>query len=214
MPLNNCDLTKTDHWNIQMNHLSRLKQIRGCLLLLIFALSALSSCKDEVELFKIIRVPAFTFSFDNLNKQSATQVNFYQGKKALHSYPTGVSELYTRYLMQVAGTNTAGKKYTISIELDLLKQDSYVGIYKPTYVIGVGGIYSFNYLEEVSPGSYKSYNVDPLSPDQPYFRIQKQNMEEKLILGDFLAKLQNDQNPSEKITFYQGTFNDIFYGAQ
>jgi hypothetical protein len=116
--------------------------------------------------------------------------------------------------MQITGTNTAGKKYSISIEFDLPEQDDYVGIYKPTYVIGVGGMYSFNYLEEESPNVYKSYNLDPQALDQTYFRIQKQNTDEKLIRGDFLAKLQNDLNHSDKIVFYQGTFNDIFYGAQ
>jgi len=203
-----------DHAEAQKANLYRLKRIRGYLFLMILALSSLSSCKDELELFDITRLPTFSFSLDNLNKQTATEVRFSQGKSVLHYYPSGEKVLYSRSLMQVTGTNLSGKDYTISIEIDLPDKDSYVGIYKPVYVVEVGGIYSFNYLEEVSPNVYKSYSLDPLALDQTYFRIQKQNMEEKLILGDFLAKLQNDQNPSDKIVFYQGTFNDIFYGAQ
>jgi hypothetical protein len=207
-------LTGCRRWNFRMHHHSRLKRTRSYLLLIILVFAALGSCKNDLEFFKINRVPVFSFSWDNLNKETASDVAFSQGKNSLHYYPTGETVLYTRCLMQVNGTNQAGRKYIISVEFDLPTQESYVGIYRPTYTIGVGGIYSFSYLEEISTNVYKSYSLDPDALDSTYFRIQKQNQEEKLILGDFLAKLRNDQNPADKITFYQGIFNDIFYGAQ
>lgn len=204
---------KGDGLNTRLNDLFLLKRNRVVMLSVILMVATIMSCKDKLELFNITRVPSFTFSLDNLNNQTGKEVVFTRGKSTLHYYPTGEVVLYNRCLMQVSGTTTAGKKFTVSIEFDLLKQDNYIGIYKPTYVPGVGGINSFAYLEETSANVYKSYNIDPEAIDAIYFRIQKQNQSEKLILGDFLAKLRNDQNPSDKIIFYQGTFNDIFYGA-
>jgi hypothetical protein len=56
--------------------------------------------------------------------------------------------------------------------------------------------------------------LDPLSLGDDFIRVERQNMEEKLVLGDFSAKLQYDQDPEEKMIFYQGTFKDLSYVLQ
>jgi hypothetical protein len=53
--------------------------------------------------------------------------------------------------------------------------------------------------------------LDPNSLGDDFVRIERQNMEEKLVLGDFFAKLRRDVNQAEKITFYEGTFKDLSY---
>ena len=214
MSLNHSDFIGRIRRNFQLNHFPGVISLRGSLFLLLLAISTFSSCKDELEVFEIIRSPVFSFSTDNLNLQNSTDVKFTKGKNTLHHYPTGENIIYTRCLMEVSGTNPAGKKYLLSVEFDLLQQDNYIGIYRPAYVIEIGGMYSFSYLEETSANVYISYNLDPGALDSAYFRIQKQSQEEKLILGDFYAKLQNDQKPAEKLIFYQGTFKDIYYAAQ
>jgi hypothetical protein len=148
-----------------------------------------------------------------MNTQSASEVSFTKGKNVLHQYPTGETVLYTRLLMQVKGENAAGKRYIISIEFDLTEQDSYVGTYRPEYVLETGGIFSFGFLEETATNVYKSYSLDPAGQESTYFRVEKQNMEERLLLGDFSAKLQNDQNNAEKLNLYLGNFKDISYGS-
>jgi hypothetical protein len=182
-------------------------------LLLIVALLCtvvLTSCRDKIEVAQIERVATFSFSYDNLTKQFAENAYFFQGKTVLHEYEDGSSELFTRYLLTASGINDAGNTYSINIEFDLVNDGTYIGIYRPQYEKGIGGIYSFNYLENVS-GNYKSYDLDPASIGEIYFRVERQNMEEKLVLGDFYAKLQNDKKPEEKIIFYEGTFKDISY---
>jgi hypothetical protein len=214
MSFNYADYIGSKRWNGRTALPEGLNRVRISLLLLIFTAITLGSCHDKLESFKIQRVPVFSFSFDDLNKETASDAKFTRGKQSLHHYPTGETELYTRCLMQVNGTNKTGNKYIISIEFETIQRDSLIGIFRTDYVPGIGGIYSFTYLEEVSPNTYKSYLLDPAALNETYFRIQKQNKDEKLILGDFFAKLQNDQDPAEKLIFYQGTFIDIYYALQ
>jgi hypothetical protein len=180
------------------------------LILAVFSTLLLSSCRDEIEVFEIARVPTFSFSNDNLNTQRAEKVNLFQGKTVVHYYADGSSEVFNRYLVTAAGKNTAGNEFTVNIEFDLIKGTNFIGIYRPEYKKGYGGMYSFNYVEKAG-NTYKSYDLDSLSLGDDFVRIERQNMEEKLVLGDFFAKLQNDQKPEEKITFYQGTFKDLSY---
>lgn len=186
------------------------------ILLLITAvfITTLSSCRDEIEVFQIERIPTFSFSYDNLTTQYADEVNFFQGKVVVHYYDDGSSEVFSRYLITANGTNTAGNSFTVNIEFDTVKDGDFIGIYRPQYEKTVGGIYSFNYVEKVSGNTYKSYDLDPLTLGDDFIRVERQNMEEKLVLGDFSAKLQYDQNPEEKIIFYQGTFKDLSYVLQ
>lgn len=186
--------------------------LKASVLLLLVALIPflLSSCRDKIEVARIERVATFSFSYDNLTTQFAENVSFFQGKTVVHEYTDGSSELFNRYLLTASGINKAGNTFSINIEFDLVKDGTYIGIYRPQYEKGIGGIYSFNYIENFS-GTYKSYNLDPASVGEIFFRIERQNLEEKLILGDFYAQLQNDKNPTEKIIFYKGTFKDIYY---
>jgi hypothetical protein len=184
------------------------------LILAVFSTTLLSSCRDEIEVFQISRIPTFSFSYDNLTKQYAELVNFYHGKTVVHYYDDGSSEVYSRYLISANGTNTAGKSFTVNIEFDTVKDGEFIGIYRPQYEKSVGGIYSFNYVEKVSGNTYKSYDLDPLSLGDDFIRVERQNKDEKLVLGDFFAKVQHDQNPEEKIIFYQGTFKDLSYVLQ
>jgi hypothetical protein len=185
-------------------------------LLLLIAVSSftlLSSCRDEIEVFQIERVPTFSFSNDNLTTQYAEQVNLYRGKTVVHYYDDGSSEVLNRTLITAKGINTAGNSFTVNIEFDLYDDGDLIGIYRPGYQKSVGGIYSFNYVEKEG-NTYKSYDLDPSGLADDFIRIERQNMEEKLVLGDFFGKLQRDVNPEEKITFYQGTFKDLVYVLQ
>ena len=184
------------------------------LILAVFSSALLSSCRDDIEVYNIQRVPVFSFSTDNLNTQFADAVNFYPGKTIVHYYDDGSSEVFQRFLLTANGTNATGNSFTINIELDLIKDGTFIGIYRPQYEKTVGGIYSFNYLEKVSGSTYKSYDLDPATLGDVFCRVERQNMEEKLVLGDFFAQLQNDQNTNEKIVFYQGSFKDISYVVQ
>jgi len=180
------------------------------LILAVFSTTLLSSCRDEIEVFEIARIPTFSFSNDNLTKQYAEQVNLFQGKTVIHYYDDGSSEVFNRYLVTATGTNTAGNAFTVNIEFDLIKGSNFIGIYRPEYKKGYGGMYSFNYVEKVG-NTYKSYDLDPLSLGDDFVRVERQNLDEKLVLGDFFAILQRDQNPEEKIIFYEGTFKDLSY---
>jgi len=185
-------------------------------LLLLIAVSSftlLSSCRDEIEVFQIERVPTFSFSNDNLTTQYAELVNLYRGKTVVHYYDDGSSEVLNRTLITAKGINTAGNSFTVNIEFDLYDDGDLIGIYRPGYQKSVGGIYSFNYVEKEG-NTYKSYDLDPSGLADDFIRIERQNMEEKLVLGDFFGKLQRDVNPEEKLTFYQGTFKDLVYVLQ
>jgi hypothetical protein len=184
------------------------------LILTIFSTTLLSSCRDEIEVFQITRIPTFSFSNDNLNIIYADQVNFFQGKTVVYYYDDGSSELFNRYLITANGTNTAGHSFTVNIEFDTVNDGDFIGIYRPQYEKSVGGIYSFNYVEKVSGNTYKSYDLDSASLGDDYIRVERQNKDEKLVLGDFFAEVQYDQNPEEKIIFYQGTFKDLSYVLQ
>jgi len=190
------------------------KKTKLLLIAAVFITSTLSSCRDEIEVFQIERIPTFSFSYDNLTTQYADEVNFFQGKVVVHYYDDGSSEVFSRYLITANGTNTAGNGFTVNIEFDTVKDGDFIGIYRPQYEKTVGGIYSFNYVEKVTGNTYKSYDLDPLTLGDDFIRVERQNMEEKLVLGDFFTKLQYDQKPEEKIFFYQGTFKDLSYVLQ
>jgi hypothetical protein len=190
-----------------------LIRVNTTLLITLLLAVTLSSCRDKIEVYQIVRLPVFSYSTDNMNKQFATETKFFQGKTVLYKTSKG-TELFTRYLMQVKGTNLSGKKYTINIEFDLNNTGSFICTLYPVYVSGLGGISSFNYIVEDSLNSYKSYNLNSATYNADFFRVQKQNLDEKLILGDFSVELQNDQDPTDKITFYQGTYKDISYVLQ
>jgi hypothetical protein len=191
-------------------------QLKTKLLLIIavFSTALLSSCRDDIEVYNIQRLPVFSFSSDNLNKIFADAVYFYPGKTIIHYHNDGSSEVFKRFLLTANGTNASGNEFTVNIEIDLVNDGTYIGIYRPQYEKTVGGIYSFNYVEKVSGNTYKSYDLDPASLGDVYLRVERQNMEEKLVLGDFFAQLQNDQNAAEKLVFYQGSFKDISYVIQ
>jgi len=180
------------------------------LILAVFSTTLLSSCRDEIEVFEIERVPTFSFSNDNLNTQRADVVSLFQGKVVVHYYSDGSSEVFNRYLVTATGKNTAGNEFSVNIEFDVVKGTNFIGIYRPEYKKGYGGLFSFNYVEKAG-STYKSYDLDPANLGEDFVRIERQNMEEKLVLGDFFAKLQRDVNAAEKITFYEGTFKDLSY---
>jgi len=197
----------------KLPHPFGLKRIMTTLLTTVLLVMTLGSCRDKIEVYQIVRLPVFSYSNDNMNKQFATETKFYQGKTVLYTTSKG-TELFTRYLMQVKGTNLNKKNYTINIEFDLNNTGSFICTLYPVYVSGLGGISSFNYIEQESSNTYKSYNLYSDTYNADFFRVQKQNLDEKLILGDFSVQLQNDQDPTDKITFYQGTYKDISYVLQ
>jgi hypothetical protein len=190
-----------------------IHKLKAKLILMILVTTILSGCRDEIEVFQIERIPTFSFSNDNLTTQYAEQVNLYRGKTVVHYYDDGSSEVLNRTLITAKGINTAGNSFTVNIEFDLYDDGDLIGIYRPGYQKSVGGIYSFNYVEKEG-NTYKSYDLDPSGLADDFIRIERQNMEEKLVLGDFFGKLQRDVNPEEKITFYQGTFKDLVYVLQ
>jgi hypothetical protein len=188
-------------------------QLKAKLILMILVTTILSGCRDEIEVFQIERIPTFSFSNDNLTTQYAELVNLYRGKTVVHYYDDGSSEVLNRTLITAKGINTAGNSFTVNIEFDLYDDGDLIGIYRPGYQKSVGGIYSFNYVEKEG-NTYKSYDLDPSGLADDFIRIERQNMEEKLVLGDFFGKLQRDVNPEEKLTFFQGTFKDLVYVLQ
>jgi hypothetical protein len=178
---------------------------------LLFVIFTLSSCRDKIEKFEIERLSSLSFTTDGLSIQYADKTQFYKGKVALHLYNDGSSELLNRYLLEAIGKTPEGKNMIIDIEFDIYTDTSYVGIYTPVYQPQYGGIYSFSYLKETSSGVWESYNLDKSDLSSTFFRIKRQNVNEKLILGDFLAKLQSDKDSSVKIVLFDGVFKDISY---
>lgn len=180
---------------------------------LLVAVSCLIACQNQVEEFSINRDGVFSYSRDTFTTEYANDVTFYKGASVVHVYSSLKSELYRRLLLEAKGLNQSGKKVIIDLTIDILPNDSgkYVGVYKTDYKYGFGGIYSFNLLEETAVGTYKSYSLDPAFLSEAFFQIERQNIEEQLLLGRFFAKLQNDQNSNEKLILYNGTFKDIHY---
>jgi len=179
--------------------------------ILLVVILNLSSCRDKIEKFEIERLSSLSFTTDGLNIHYADETQFYKGKAALHLYDDGSSELFNRFLLEAIGKTTEGNNLIIDIEFDIVSDTSYVGLYTPIYQPLTGGIYSFSFLKETSPGVWESYNLDTSDLSSTYFRIKRQNVEEKLILGDFLAKLQSDKDSSVKIVLFDGVFKDISY---
>lgn len=169
------------------------------------------SCTDKIEKFELVRVSSLSFSTDGSTIQYADKIQFYSGKKVLHYYEDGSSELFNRYLMEATGKTPEGNSMIIDIEFDIATDTVFIGTYTPIYTPSVGGIYSFSYLKETAPGVWASYNLDTSDLAATFFRIKRQKDDEKLILGDFFAKLQNDKNSAEKIILYDGVFKDISY---
>jgi hypothetical protein len=181
-------------------------------LLALFALSLLAiSCRDKVDLFQIERQGTLSFSTDNIASQHADDVNFYKGKEVLFYYDSSGHESYTRYLLEARGKDNAGADVILSIEIDFLIDQDYIGVYRPAYEYKLGGIYSLGLMNKDSLGNYKSYRLDPEFLAEDYLQIERQSPEEKLILGKFFARLVCEQNPAEKLTLYQGIFKDISY---
>jgi len=180
--------------------------------MIIFALLfSVWSCTDKIEKFDIERMGSLSFSTDDFTIQYAEDFHFYRGKIVLHYYEDGSSEIFNRFLLEATGKTPEGNSMIIDIEFDIATDTAFIGTYTPVYNPSVGGIYSFSYLKETAPGVWASYNLDTSDLSSTYFRIKRQNEEEKLILGDFFAKLQNDKNSSEKIILYDGVFKDISY---
>jgi hypothetical protein len=180
---------------------------------LLVTATCLISCQNQVETFNVYRDGVFSYSRDTFITEYANDVIFYKGESVQHNYSPVKSEIYRRLLLEAKGLNQSGKKVIIDLTIDILPNDSgkYIGVYKTEYKIGFGGIHSFNLLEETAVGTYKSYSLDPAYLSEAFFQIERQNIEEQLLLGRFFAKLQNDQNSSEKLTLYNGTFKDIHY---
>jgi hypothetical protein len=180
---------------------------------LLVTATCLISCQNQVETFSIDRSGIFSYSRDTFVTEYANDVIFYKGESVLHIYSLVKSELYRRLLLEAKGVNMSGKKVIIDLTIDILPNDSgkYIGVYKTEYKYGFGGILSFKLLEETALGTYKSYNLDPAYLSEAFFQIDRQNIVEQLLLGKFFAKLQNDQNSSEKLTLFNGTFKDIHY---
>jgi len=177
----------------------------------ILSVLMLSSCRDELEIYQIEREGVFSYSTDDITKEYANNVNFFQGKTVVHQFEDGSSKVYTRYPLEAKGVNTSGKRVIFNIEFDIVNTGNYIGIYYPEYDPAKGGIYGFNYLVETSGGQYESYNLDPEYYGNDFFRVERQNLDERLILGDFRAHLKSDADPDMKIVFYEGTFKDISY---
>lgn len=171
----------------------------------------LFSCQDKLEIFEIQRLPVFSYSLDSLNKETTDDINFYQGKTTIYEYGDGNSEVYKRYLFEAKGKTTKGNDVIINIELDIMPDGDFIGIYNPVYKFNTGGIHSFSFLENLNKETSKSYSLDNSVTSNTYLRIKRQNTSEFLILGDFFAVLQNDKDPSDKIVLSEGIFNDIYY---
>lgn len=179
--------------------------------MIIAACLMLFSCRDKIDLFEIERQGTLSFSTDNLVTQQADAVHFYKGKQVLYYYDADKYEFYNRYLLEARGKDEKGADVVLSIEIDFLIDQDYVGIYRPTYEYNLGGIYSINLLKIDSTGNFRSYSQDPEFLAEDYLQIEKQSKEEKLILGKFFFRLMNEQIPSEKLSLYQGIFKDISY---
>ena len=173
--------------------------------------STLYSCQDELEIFEIQRLGVFSYSIDSLNTEIADDVQFYQGKTSIYEYENGISEVYTRFLLEARGTSLEGHAVIIDIEFDIIPDGDFIDIYHIEYKPNIGGIYSFSYLEEVDNDTYKSYNLDISAASSTFLRVKRQNNDEYLILGDFFAVLQNDKDSSDKIVLSEGVFEDILY---
>jgi hypothetical protein len=198
---------------IRRNSVSHATLFMAGIFYLVLVLSLFTSCQDQVETFSIYRSGVFSFSRDTFVTEFANDVTFYKGASVLHTYSSTNSQVYRRLLLEAKGLNKAGKNMIIDLTIDILPNDSgkYIGVYKTDYQVDFGGIYSFSFLEETTTGVYKSYSLDPAFLSEAFFQIERQNIEEQLLLGRFFAKLQNDQDSSEKLTLYNGTFKDIHY---
>ena len=191
----------------------KIKPIRILLqLFIVLAVSMLYySCRDQVDLFQIQRQGTFSFSTDNLETLHADDVHFYKGKEVLFYYDSSTYEFYTRYLLEARGKDNVGAELIVSVEIDFLIDQDYIGVYRPEYQYNLGGMHSFSLINRDTLGNFKSYSLDPGFLAQDFLQIERQNKEEKLILGNFLARLVCEQDTTEKLTLFQGTFKDISY---
>ncbi|MHC1777042.1 MAG: hypothetical protein AB9834_16700 [Lentimicrobium sp.] len=179
--------------------------------LILVAYLMFTSCRDKIDLFEIERQGTLSFSTDNIVTQHADDVHFYKGKQVLYYYDVDTYEFYNRYLLEARGKDDKGADVVLSIEIDFLIDQDYIGVYRPAYEYNLGGIYSINLLKIDSTGNFRSYSQDPGFLAEDYLQIEKQSQEEKLILGKFFFRLVCEQDPSEKLTLYQGIFKDIYY---
>ncbi len=180
--------------------------------LLIFMLVLLSwGCKDEVQSFSILRQPLVTFQTDTFTTQSTTNAIFYGGAAAIHVFPDiNAQRLFRRFILESSGRNSQGRDFWLQIEVDVVTNGQFIGVYRPEYNITLGGLHDLRYTIR-NGNSFTTYGLAPGS-NEAYAQVERQNNEESILRGIFAGTLINRTDTTQPgIELFNGTFIDIPY---
>jgi len=166
------------------------------------------SCRDNVQSFSILRQALVTFQTDTFATQTTTNALFYGGASSIHTFPDSTQRLFRRFVLESAGTNTQGQQFWLQIEVDIVANGQYIGLYRPNYSPTIGGLHDFRYT--IREGSaFITYGLAPGS-NEAYAQVERQNNDEQILRGIFAATLVNRSDTTQPgINIFNGTFIDI-----
>jgi hypothetical protein len=161
-----------------------------------------------VQSFSIIRQALVTFQTDTFTTQTTPTADFYGGATSVHTFPDSTQQLFRRFVLESTGTNAQGRRFWLQIEVDIVANGQYIGIYRPTYVSGVGGLSDLRYTIREG-NTFITYGLAPGS-NEAYAQVERQNNDEKILRGIFAATLVNRSDTTQPgINLFNGTFIDI-----
>ncbi|MCU0357930.1 MAG: hypothetical protein MUE95_10145 [Cyclobacteriaceae bacterium] len=181
----------------------------ACLLVLLLTLGMLG-CENEIQTFTILRQPLVTFQTDTFNTQRTSNAIFFGGATSIHTYPNNTQQSFTRFVLESRGRDNSGRDFILQIEVDVVVNGSYVGVYQPEYQPAVGGLADFRFIIREG-NSFIEYGLAP-GGDQAYAQVIAQSNEERIVRGIFAATLVNrTDGTAPGIELVNGTFIDIPY---
>ncbi len=170
----------------------------------------LAGCRSEVQSFTILRQPLITFQTDTFSTISATNSTFSGGATSVHTYPDNTQQLLRRYVLESIGRNQLGQDFWLQMEVDIVTNGQFIGVYRPTYDRTIGGLNDVRYRVRQA-GRFVEYGLAPGS-NAAYVQVERQNVDERLIRGIFAATLVNLTDTTQPdIELFTGTFVDITY---
>mgnify|MGYP003454964520 FL=1 len=124
------------------------------------------------------------------------------------SFPDNTQRVFRRYVLESTGRNTQGRDFWLQIEVDIVVNGQYVGVYRPEYNPAIGGLHDMRYTIR-NGNNFITYGIAPGS-NAAYAQVERQNNDENILRGIFAGTLINRSDTTQPgIELFNGTFIDI-----
>lgn len=179
----------------------------------VFILSALLSCKEEIEQFQIVRNGSMSF---NVNGEEWKATNFSITKGPLvikYTDKADAGSLFHQYSLTGQGKNPDNLNFQISLVFDIKEPDQLIGAYTTKFTNENGGLERVILNQETSNNSsqYTDFQFCTTPDSLATITVDKQHMEEQLVLGTFKANLCSTGATPTALSITNGSFKDISY---